>query len=104
MQCPWGKKALTAYLGTDSETWTAYDSCKLIQHSQINDQLPILIDQGEADGFLAEQLKPEHLTQAAGESGYPIRMRMQAEYDHSYFFVATFIEDHLRFHADSLAE
>ncbi len=103
MQCPWGEKALTAYLGTDRESWRAYDSCALIRTASTEDQVAILIDQGDSDDFLAEQLKPDHLVRAAADAGYPIDLRMQEGYDHSYFFIATFIDDHLRFHAEALA-
>jgi len=100
----WGKKAFMAYLGPDKDSWQAYDSCTLIQQSAVDSQLPILIDQGDSDDFLVDQLKPQHLMQAADQACYPIQLRMQKGYDHSYFFIASFIEDHLRFHADFLTE
>ncbi len=103
MQCPWGEKALMAYLGANRESWRAYDSCELIRAAASEDQVPILIDQGDEDEFLSEQLLPENLVQAADDAGYPIDLRMQQGYDHSYFFIATFIDDHLRFHAAALA-
>ena len=102
MQCPWGEKAFTAYLGTNKQTWQDYDSCELIQQSDPEYQLPVLIDQGDSDDFLAEQLKPQNLIKAAANAEYPIKIRMQNAYDHSYFFIASFIEDHLRFHAEFL--
>ena len=102
MQCPWGEKAFTAYLGTNKQAWQDYDSCELIQQSDAEYQLPVLIDQGDSDDFLAEQLKPQNLTKAAANADYPIQIRMQDAYDHSYFFIASFIEDHLRFHAEFL--
>ena len=102
MQCPWGEKAFTAYLGTNKQTWQDYDSCELIQQSAAEYQLPVLIDQGDSDDFLAEQLKPQNLIRAAAIADYPIQIRMQNAYDHSYFFIASFIEDHLRFHAEFL--
>lgn len=102
MQCPWGEKAFTAYLGTNKQTWQDYDSCELIQQSAAEYQLPVLIDQGDSDDFLAEQLKPQNLIKAAANADYPIQIRMQNAYDHSYFFIASFIEDHLRFHAEFL--
>ncbi|AMG29988.1 S-formylglutathione hydrolase [Grimontia hollisae] len=94
---PWGEKAFTHYLGENRETWLQYDSCALIK--QAGKHLPILIDQGDADQFLHEQLKPGNLLQAAEDAGYPLELRMQEGYDHSYYFIASFIEDHLRFHA-----
>ncbi|NRB39027.1 MAG: S-formylglutathione hydrolase [Pseudomonadales bacterium] len=99
---PWGEKAFSLYLGDNKETWLAHDSCHLIKNSDKNCQLPILIDQGEDDAFLTEQLCPERLQKAAAEADYPIQLRMQAGYDHSYFFIASFIEEHLRFHAGFL--
>ncbi len=98
--CPWGQKALSGYLGTEQAAWGAYDSCELIQ--QVGQQRPILIDQGLDDQFLAEQLKPELLVQASAAANYPITLRMQAGYDHSYFFIATYIQDHLEFHSHHL--
>jgi len=93
---PWGEKAFTAYLGDNRETWKAYDSCELIR--QAKEHLPILVDQGDGDDFLQSQLKPENLVAAAKASGYPLQLRMQEGYDHSYYFIASFIEEHLRFH------
>ncbi|MFW1678605.1 S-formylglutathione hydrolase [Pontibacter sp. JAM-7] len=98
--CPWGQKALTAYLGTDQTAWVEYDAARLL--SAVSHQLPMLVDQGEADNFLAEQLRPEALRHAAAKQGYPLTYRLQPGYDHSYFFIASFIEDHLRFHAQYL--
>ncbi len=98
--CPWGEKALTGYLGEDRESWKAWDSCELIANAE--EQLPLLVDQGEADDFLAEQLKPEALKAACETAGHPLELRLQPGYDHSYFFIASFIEDHLRHHAKAL--
>lgn len=98
--CPWGHKALGNYLGADTSAWLEHDACHLIQ--QTEERLPILIDQGGNDGFLVEQLKPELLMKAATDAGYPVTLRMQAGYDHSYFFVASFIGEHLAFHAANL--
>lgn len=98
--CPWGKKAFTGYLGPDLETWKQYDSCELMK--QTTDKLPALVDQGTDDEFLTEQLKPELLEAAAKKNNYPLELRMQEGYDHSYYFIASFIEDHLRFHAGYL--
>lgn len=100
MRCPWGEKALGNYLGDDRETWRQYDSCELIR--QADQHTPMLVDQGDADNFLREQLKPELLQQAAQEAGYPLELRIQPDYDHSYFFIASLIGDHLRFHAQYL--
>lgn len=101
-QVPWGKKAFTAYLGTDETLWKAYDAVELVQASQV--QLPILIDQGGADNFLAEQLKPELFVQACNDRDYPLTLNIQEGYDHSYYFIASFIEQHIRFHANFLVK
>ncbi|MDO6704622.1 S-formylglutathione hydrolase [Photobacterium sp. 1_MG-2023] len=96
--CPWGRKAFAHYLGPDDGmTWQRYDACELLALS--TPHLPVLIDQGTADQFLSEQLKPGALLKAAEQAGYPISLRMQPDYDHSYYFIASFIEEHLRFHA-----
>lgn len=95
-QVPWGQKALTAYLGEDRGNWQAYDATALI--AQARERLPILIDQGEADEFLAAQLKPELLQAAAKAADYPIELRLQAGYDHSYYFIASFIGEHIAWH------
>lgn len=100
-QCSWGHKALGRYLGDDQTQWLAHDACHLI--GQASRQLPILVDQGGSDGFLVEQLKPELLMSAATEAGYPINLRLQAGYDHSYFFVSSFMADHMAFHAQYLS-
>ncbi|CZF81588.1 S-formylglutathione hydrolase [Grimontia marina] len=97
---PWGEKAFTNYLGEDRQTWLEYDSCALIKKA--DKHLPMLIDQGDGDQFLHEQLKPGNLLQAAEEAGYPLELRMQEGYDHSYYFISSFIEDHLRFHGEHL--
>ncbi|WP_437889266.1 S-formylglutathione hydrolase [Phytobacter sp. V91] len=96
---PWGQKAFTAYLGEDTAAWQAWDSCLLMQASQATDAIPTLIDQGDADQFLAEQLQPARLAEVARQSAWPLTLRVQPGYDHSYYFIASFIEDHLRFHA-----
>ncbi len=100
MQCAWGQKALTGYLGDNMAAWHAYDSSKLVASS--NAKLPLLVDQGDADNFLEEQLKPHLLEQASTAAYYPLTLRMQKGYDHSYFFIASFIEDHIAFHAKHL--
>lgn len=98
--CPWGQKAFMAYLGEDRDTWSDYDTSELLQISE--SELPILVDQGDADQFLDQQLKPKALTAAAQISQHPLELRMQSGYDHSYFFIASFIDDHLRFHNEHL--
>lgn len=98
---PWGEKAFGRYLGPDRERWLEWDACALIATAA--ERLPILIDQGDRDSFLEAQLKPERLVAAAEAAGHPLTLRMQPGYDHSYFFIATFIEDHLRHHAAALA-
>ena len=100
LNCPWGEKALGSYLGNDRSAWAAYDSCELM--SSATQKLPMLVDQGGADDFLAEQLKPELLQQAAQQAGYPLQLRTQDGYDHSYFFIASFIGEHIAFHASHL--
>ncbi|MEO1080407.1 MAG: S-formylglutathione hydrolase [Pseudomonadota bacterium] len=99
-RCPWGEKAFGSYLGPDRERWKEHDSCELVGQSE--PRLPLLVDQGGADGFLEEQLKPELLEQACAQSNYPATIRMQEGYDHSYFFIASFVEDHIAFHARHL--
>ena len=102
MNCPWGEKAFSRYLGEDRAQWCEWDTCALI--AQATERLPLLVDQGEADGFLADQLKPEALQAAAAAAGHPLTLRLQPGYDHSYYFIASFIEDHLRHHAQALAD
>ena len=97
INCPWGKKAFTAYLGKNSRIWRDYDSSILMRKS--THHVPALVDQGEADEFLAAQLKPETLEAAMKASNYPLELRRHDGYDHSYYFVASFIEDHLHFHS-----
>lgn len=97
LNCPWGDKALNNYLGNNRNNWLPYDSYKLIQQSK--DQLPLLVDQGLADEFLEEQLKPELLEQACAQVKRPLILRRHAEYDHSYFFIASFIGEHMAFHS-----
>lgn len=97
-QCPWGQKAFSGYLGEDKTLWNTYDASHLVKtHAQAN--RPILIDQGNADPFLAEgQLLPEVFEAACQEAGQPLTLRMQPGYDHGYYFIATFVADHLRHH------
>ncbi|MGB0468844.1 MAG: S-formylglutathione hydrolase [Pontibacterium sp.] len=98
--CAWGQKALTAYLGKTPEAWRPYDASVLMRETM--QPIPALVDQGEADDFLVEQLKPEALVAAAQSNQYPLELRRHEGYDHSYYFIASFIEDHLRFHANYL--
>ena len=102
-ECPWGQKAFSAYLGSDQSSWQQYDASLLMAKAKDKaQQLPTLVDQGGADNFLAEQLNPEALRAAAKESGYPLQLNMQEGYDHSYFFISSFIEQHLEFHSAHL--
>jgi len=98
--CPWGQKAFTNYLGDDKELWKEYDASELVKISNIKSK--ILIDQGTGDKFLEEQLKPEILAKACVEANIPIKLRMQDGYDHSYYFVSSFIKEHIDFHIQSL--
>ena len=100
MACPWGEKAFAAYLGADRSQWEEHDATVLL--SRATERLPMLISQGENDQFLEEQLKPHALAAAAEAAGYPVTIEHHAGYDHSYYFIATFIEQHLRFHGDYL--
>ena len=100
MQSPWGKKAFTNYLGEDTRSWSDYDASELVARKPFPG--PILIDQGTADQFLVEQLKPERFSAAAAKSGQTLNLRMQAGYDHGYYFMQTFMADHLRHHAMQL--
>ena len=104
-RCAWGQKAFTAYLGEDRAAWDRYDAVSLIKAGAAKGVYDdILIDQGDADGFLADQLKPHLLTAAAEAAGQKVTLRMQPGYDHSYFFMATFIADHVAFHARRLKD
>jgi len=98
--CSWGQKAFSNYLGEDRNDWAAYDAAVLIGDAE--EKLPLLIDQGTEDEWLSDQLKPGSLEQGAIASHYPLQLRLQEGYDHSYYFVATFIEEHLRHHAKAL--
>ncbi|MDQ8020867.1 MAG: S-formylglutathione hydrolase [Moraxellaceae bacterium] len=99
-QVPWGEKAFSAYLGTDRESWKAWDATELIATAQ--EKLPLLIDQGDADEFLASQLQPQRLQAAAQAANHPLALRMQPGYDHSYYFIASFIGEHIAHHAKAL--
>ena len=102
LRCPWGEKALTGYLGADRATWRDYDATALIADRGWSGP-PILVDQDTADKFLDVQLKPELLREACAAAGVPLQLRLHTGYDHSYYFIATWMEDHLRFHAANLA-
>jgi S-formylglutathione hydrolase len=101
LNCPWGEKVLSNYLGDDRQAWKQYDAIELV--GQAKQYLPVLVDQGDADNFLSEQLKTKLLVSAAQVADYPMQIRMQPDYDHSYFFIATFIGQHIAFHARALA-
>lgn len=98
--CPWGEKALAGYLGPDRAAWRAYDACALIADGA---RLPdLLVDQGEADSFLDSQLKPHLLAEACAAAGQPATIRMQPGYDHSYYFISSFMAEHVAWHAERL--
>ena len=100
-QVPWGQKAFAAYLGEDRNAWKAYDAVELVQSAA--ERLPLLVEQGEADEFLSTQLKPELLEAACQAHGHPLQLNRRAGYDHSYYFIATFMGEHVAFHAKALA-
>ena len=100
INCPWGEKALSGYLGSDKESWRRYDACALLEDGARLREL--FVDQGAADQFLETQLKPQLLESACAQAGVPLTLRMHEGYDHSYFFISSFIEDHLRWHAQRL--
>ena len=103
-QCPWGKKALTGYLGPDRGQWAEHDATELVSRvTNASGRSPILIDQGLADQFLEQQLHPHLFEEAARKVGYPVTVRRHAGYDHGYYFISTFVEDHLRHHARILS-
>lgn len=97
---PWGVKALTAYLGADRDSWHEWDACDLLIEAQ--ERLPLLVDQGEADEFLDSQLHPQRLRMACEAAGHPLQLRMHPGYDHSYYFIASFIGEHIAHHARAL--
>jgi S-formylglutathione hydrolase len=102
MNCPWGEKALGNYLGNNRDDWRDYDASELVKHYPSKEQ-PVLVDQGGADQFLEEQLKPDLLSAAFEQAERPLELRIQPGYDHSYFFIASFINDHIKFHHDQLS-
>ena len=101
-EVPWGQKAFRGYLGDNLEAWKEYDSCELMRKAE--KFLPMLVDQGDRDPMLEKQLKPERFVATAEEKGYPLEFRMQPGYDHGYYFIASFIDDHLKFHAKYLVK
>lgn len=100
LKCPWGEKAFSLYLGESEEQWQQYDACALMETHGCT--LPILIEQGDADSFLEEQLKPHNFVQACKVKEVDVILNMQPNYDHSYFFISSFIESHIRWHAKYL--
>jgi S-formylglutathione hydrolase len=99
-QVPWGQKAFAAYLGDDPAAWAAHDTVALI--AQATERLPLLVDQGEADDFLSVQLRPELLQAACADAGHPLTLRLHPGHDHSYYFIASFIGEHVAWHAQAL--
>jgi S-formylglutathione hydrolase len=103
MGCPWGQKAFRGYLGDDLSSWRAYDTCALLEDGWKHPH-PILVDQGTADTFLRDQqLRTDHLQMACEKAGQRLELRFQDGYDHSYYGIASFIEEHIAFHAEALA-
>ena len=102
IDCPWGQKAFSTYLGPDQACWQQHDASELMR--QATQFVPAMVDQGDADDFLQEQLKPQALVAAAKATNYPLQYNLQQGYDHSYYFIASFIEEHLRFHSTYLQE
>ncbi|MDH0732374.1 S-formylglutathione hydrolase [Pseudomonas sichuanensis] len=99
-QVPWGQKAFEAYLGSDREAWKQYDTVELIR--TVQERLPLLVDQGLADEFLDSQLQPDLLRKASDETGHPLRLNLRPGHDHSYYFIASFIGEHMAHHASAL--
>lgn len=99
-KCPWGVKAFSEYLGTDRTKWAQFDANELLKTAK--GRAPIFIDQGLADEFFATELNTDLFEKTVHETGYPVTLRRHAEYDHSYYFISTFVEDHLAFHAENL--
>ena len=98
--CPWGQKAFAAYLGEDRQAWSQYDTCELLKKAV--HKIPIKVDQGAADPFLTEQLRPQELQIAAEKNHYPLEYGLHEGYDHSYYFIASFVKEHIHFHAEYL--
>jgi S-formylglutathione hydrolase len=105
INCPWGQKALSKYIGDESQGhWNSQDTVELVKTAddQLKQSMPVLVDQGDADNFLAEQLNTQLLIDTAEQEGFPMRIRFQSGYDHSYFFIASLIGEHIRFHSNYL--
>jgi S-formylglutathione hydrolase len=105
INCPWGQKALSKYIGDESQGhWNSQDTVELVKTAddQLKNSMPVLVDQGDADNFLAEQLNTQLLIDTAEQEGFPMRIRFQSGYDHSYFFIASLIGEHIRFHSNYL--
>jgi S-formylglutathione hydrolase len=101
-QVPWGQKALAGYLGDDRAAWRRHDAVALIEDGASVDE--ILVDVGDSDTFIEKELRPELLERACREAGIPLTLRIQPGYDHSYYFISTFMADHLRWHAERFLE
>jgi S-formylglutathione hydrolase len=101
-RCPWGDKAFSGYLGADKASWNAYDATELVASGPVRFPQGILVDQGLADKFLAEQLNPDAFEAACAEAGQPVTLRRHAGYDHGYYFISTFVEEHVRLHRRQL--
>jgi len=99
-QVPWGEKAFSAYLGDDREAWKQYDAVELVKSAR--EKLPLLVDQGDADEFLDGQLRPQLLQAACEAAGHPLTLRLRPGYDHSYYFIASFIGEHIGHHARAM--
>jgi len=100
-QVPWGKKAFAAYLGDDHDAWKQYDAVELVANA--SERLPLLVDQGDDDEFLSTQLQPQLLRAACEKAGHPLQLNLREGHDHSYYFIASFIGEHMAFHAKALA-
>jgi len=101
---PWGERAFAAYLGDDRDAWREWDSCELVRAGAVDGKkLPLLVDQGEADEFVTTQLRPELLEAACQQASHPLVLRRHAGHDHSYYFIASFIGEHIAYHAAALA-
>jgi len=106
INCPWGQKALSKYIGDESQGhWNSQDTVELVKTAddQLKQSMPVLVDQGDADNFLAEQLNTQLLIDTAEQVGFPMQIRFQSGYDHSYFFIASLIGEHIRFHSNYLS-
>ena len=103
-RCPWGEKAFGGYLGTDRRGWAAWDATELVSNGAVRFPAGILVDQGLADKFLPDQLNPHLFEEACRAAGQPLTLRRQPGYDHGYYFIASFVEDHLRFHHAQLSQ